>query len=46
MGWKNIKEHYRIGHTVHVTDKGICIGSPYIQASLAKLEADYPSIKP
>lgn len=30
MGWKNIKEAYRIGHTVHVTAKGICIGSPYI----------------
>jgi hypothetical protein len=30
MGWKNVKEHYRIGHTVQVTDKGICIGSDYI----------------
>lgn len=30
MGWKNVKEHYRIGHTVQVTDKGICIGSLYI----------------
>ena len=30
MGWKNIKEHYRIGHAVQVTDAGICIGSPYI----------------
>lgn len=30
MGWKNVKEHYRIGHIVHVTDEGICIGSPYI----------------
>lgn len=30
MGWKNVKEHYRIGHTVQVSDAGICIGSPYI----------------
>ena len=30
MGWKNVKEHYRIEHTVHVTEAGICIGSPYI----------------
>lgn len=30
MGWKNIKEHYRIGHIVQVTEAGICIGSPYI----------------
>src|SRR5688572_11028530 len=30
MGWKNVKEYYRIGHTVCVTEKGICIGSPYI----------------
>lgn len=30
MGWKNIKEHYNIGHNVQVTDEGICIGSGYI----------------
>lgn len=31
MGWKALKEHYRIGHSVQVVpDKGICIGSPYI----------------
>jgi hypothetical protein len=30
MGWKNIKEHYRIAHAVCVTKEGICIGSPYI----------------
>lgn len=30
MGWKNVKEHYRIGHHVQVTDNEICIGSPYI----------------
>ena len=48
MGWKNVKEHYRIGHIVHVTEEGICIGSPYINniivinkdGSLAKLYAD------
>jgi hypothetical protein len=30
MSWKNVKDHYRIGHAVQVTSKGICIGSPYI----------------
>ncbi len=30
MGWKNVKEYYRIERTVQVTEKGICIGSPYI----------------
>ena len=30
MSWKNVKENYRIGHIVHVTEAGICIGSPYI----------------
>ncbi len=30
MGWKNVKEHYRIGHTVQITPEGLCIGSPYI----------------
>jgi hypothetical protein len=30
MGWKRVKEHYRIQHTVQVTVEGICIGSPYI----------------
>lgn len=30
MGWKNVKEHYRIWfHLVHVTSEGICIGSEY-----------------
>lgn len=30
MGWKNVRDHYRIGHNVQVTDAGICIGSSYI----------------
>ena len=31
MGWKNIKEHYKIGHLMHKTrDGNIQIGSPYI----------------
>ena len=30
MGWKNIKEYYRIEHSVCVTSAGICIGSPYV----------------
>ena len=30
MGWKNVKEHYRIGHTVQVSKGLICIGSAYV----------------
>lgn len=30
MGWKAIRDHYRIEHIVQVTSAGICIGSPYI----------------
>ncbi len=30
MSWKNVKEHYRIVHSVCITQEGICIGSPYI----------------
>lgn len=30
MGWKNIKDHYRIGHIVSVGEKGILVGSVYI----------------
>ena len=30
MGWKNVKEFYKIGHIVHVREGLICIGSSYI----------------
>lgn len=30
MGWKNLKEHFKIEHIVQVTQKGICIGSGYV----------------
>lgn len=30
MGWKSVRDHYRIEHIVQVTDAGICIGSGYI----------------
>ena len=30
MGWKKVKEHYRIEHIVCVEDGQILIGSPYI----------------
>lgn len=30
MGWKAVKEHYRIKHLVQVTEDGICIGSGFI----------------
>lgn len=26
MGWKNVKDHYRIGHCMQVNESGICIG--------------------
>lgn len=30
MGWKAVKDHYQIGHIVHVRDGLLCIGSAYI----------------
>lgn len=30
MGFKTVKEQFRIKHAVHVTSRGICIGSPYV----------------
>lgn len=30
MGWKSIKEHYRIAHIVHVREGKLHIGSPYV----------------
>lgn len=31
MGWKTLKQNYRISHAVQaIPEKGICIGSPYI----------------
>jgi hypothetical protein len=45
MGWKNVKEHYRIGHIVQVTEKGICIGSPYIH-DLLVIGLDGAIVKP
>lgn len=30
MSWKNIKEHYRIGHIVQIREGRICIGSGYV----------------
>jgi hypothetical protein len=30
MGWKNVKDHYRIGHMVQVREGRIAIGSGYI----------------
>lgn len=32
MGWKNVKEYYRIDHQVEITDEGLCIGSAYVHA--------------
>lgn len=30
MGWKTLKERFEIKHLVQVTERGICIGSPYV----------------
>lgn len=30
MGWKTLKTHFDIKHQVHMTENGLCIGSPYI----------------
>lgn len=30
MGWKAVKQHYRITHIVHMTPEGLCVGSDYI----------------
>lgn len=30
MGWKNVKNHYRIEHFVHLRDGNLCVGSAYI----------------
>jgi hypothetical protein len=30
MGWKAVKDHYRIKHIIHVRAEGICIGSGYV----------------
>jgi hypothetical protein len=39
MGWKSIKEHYRIGHQVRVSDGRIMIGSAYVP-DLIRVEMD------
>jgi hypothetical protein len=35
MGWKAVKDHYRIGHIVQVVEGQIWIGSPYISKIIA-----------
>ena len=45
MGWKTLKEHYRIEHIVCVTNEGICIGSPYIH-NIIVVGLDGKIIKP
>ncbi len=39
MGWKSVKDHYRIEHTVHVRQGKILIASPYI-SDLIVIEKD------
>ncbi len=35
MGWKTVKERYKIGHTVHVVGDCIWIGSAFISKIIA-----------
>jgi len=39
MGWKNLKEHFRIGHIVQCRDGVILIGSGYV-SDLIKVSLD------
>lgn len=34
MGWKAVRDHYKIEHSVHVVDGNLCIGSAYISQIL------------
>lgn len=34
MGWKKVKEHYRIEHIVKMSSEGLCIGSGYIPETI------------
>jgi uncharacterized Zn finger protein (UPF0148 family) len=45
MGWKNIKEHFKIGHHIQLTKKGICIGSGYVH-DLAVIDIATGKVKP
>lgn len=45
MGWKNVKEHYGIVHSVQVTPDGLCIGSPYVHDIIVINIADGKIIK-
>lgn len=44
MGWKTFKEKFKVEHTVQVTEKGLCIGSPYIH-DLAVVNIETGDIK-
>ena len=39
MGWKAVRDHYRIGHIVRIEDGRLLIGSPYVR-DLVAVEAD------
>jgi hypothetical protein len=45
VGWKNVKEHYRIEHIVHVREGAILIGSGYVP-DLLKVDPDGTVSKP
>lgn len=39
MGWKNVKEHYGIGHQVHIDRGDLCISSPFITGLIRVVRA-------
>ena len=45
MGWKTFKEKFKIGHTVQITEKGLCIGSIYVH-DLVVIDMETGRIKP
>lgn len=44
MGWKNVKEHYKISHIVGIYEGHICIGSPYIH-DIIRINTDGKIVK-
>lgn len=45
MGWKAIRDHYRVEHLVQVTSDGICIGSPYVHDIIVVKDGERDRLK-
>lgn len=44
VGWKNVREHYKIDHIVHVRDGKIYVGSPYV-SEIIEIDGGVPKWK-